>query len=185
MSGLNGDWTAIGTFALVGVTLALAVATFWLGWKTRTAATATREMADATKQLVDIEVKRRAEEGLAALSITSREPTRGEPGAGGRNPIRAIVHNTLKGEASNIVVRYRDGDQGGAFWRDRLAGLGTFSFFEDEFDDNTPADLHASGDRFMDVRWTDQEGRHSSPVYAWAEGRAGAPDGLLDLPRSE
>ena len=178
MSDLNGDWTAIGTFALVGVTLVLAVATFWLAWKTRT-------MANATAQLVAIEVDRRAEEGLAALSIVSREPMPGAPKIGGLTPVRVIVQNTLKGEASNIVVRYRDGDQGGTFWRDRLAGLGTFSFLEDEFGDNTPTDLRASGDRFMDVRWTDQGGRHSSPVYGWAESHSGAPDGVLDLPSPE
>ncbi len=175
MSDLNCDWAAL---VLVGATLVLALATFWLAWKTRA-------MANATAQLVAIEVDRRAEEGLAALSIVSREPAPGAPKIGGLTPVRVIVQNTRKGEASNIVVRYRDGDRGGTFWRDRLAGLGTFSLLEDEFSEITPEDLRASADRFMDVRWTDQRGPQSSPVYGWEDGRTGAPDGLLDLPSPE
>ena len=180
MGDLNGDWTAIGTLALAVVTAALAIATGWLGWKTSNMASATREMANATTQLVSIENDRRAEEGLANLIIARREREARTSevtalGGWGFSPVWVVVQNTGRGEATNISVTYRAGDEGGVFSRDRLMGLGSFSFAEYEFHPPLPEDLPASGDSFMQIDWIDAGGSHSSPIYQWSPGRSGAP----------
>ena len=180
MGDLNGDWTAIGTLVLAGVTAALAIATSWLGWKTSNMASATRQMADATTQLVHIEIDRRAEEGRANLIITRREwPELTSQGWAQRilesRTLLVVVENTGRGEATNIAVAYREGDKGGVFYRDRLMGRDSFSFTEHEFQSLPPEDLPVSGDSFMKIGWIDAGGSHSSPIYKWGPGTSGAP----------
>ena len=180
MGDLSGDWTAIGTLVLAVVTAALAVATGWLGWKTSNMASATRQMADATTQLVGIETERRAEEGRANLIITRRE--RPVPTSQGRaqrilesRALWVVVENTGRGEATNIVVAYREGDKGGVFRRDRLMGRNSFSFNQPEFQPPLPEELPVSGDSFMKISWTDAGGLQSSPIYRWSPERSGSP----------
>ncbi len=179
MDDLAGDWTAIGTLVLAVVTALLAIATGWLAWKTSGMASATREMANATAELVKIEHARRAEEGLANLIIAHRERARTSEGTAGRMwgipPFWILVQNTGRGEATNISVAYRQGDKGGVFYRERLEGLGSFSFAEYEFHPPVPGDLHVSDHSLMKIGWTDARGSHASPIYQWDRGRSGAP----------